>query len=192
MLGIGTIAKKVFGTPNDRKVKATRPLVEKINALEPEYEAKSDDDLIVKTNELVERVAKRPAGRHWPAAKLSHSLPYHVSRDSHASATLHLLMADAALNTRHQLSPLLPCHITGLTAILHTSLIYIFFSRLFFLVLLVHLDSYKYQYKLCYKIDQHDECHPAQLPENLELENLFLPKHNLVEKCTFLFGGQIH
>ena len=26
MLGIGTLAKKVFGTPNDRKIKATRPL----------------------------------------------------------------------------------------------------------------------------------------------------------------------
>ena len=31
MLGLGTLAKKVFGTPNDRKVKATRPLIEKIN-----------------------------------------------------------------------------------------------------------------------------------------------------------------
>ncbi len=39
MLGIGTIAKKVFGTPNDRKIKATRPLIDKINALEPEFEA---------------------------------------------------------------------------------------------------------------------------------------------------------
>ena len=28
MLGLGTIAKKVFGTPNDRRVKAVRPLVE--------------------------------------------------------------------------------------------------------------------------------------------------------------------
>ena len=36
MLGFGTIAKKVFGTPNDRKVKATLPLIEKINALEPD------------------------------------------------------------------------------------------------------------------------------------------------------------
>ena len=34
MLGFGTLAKKVFGTPNDRKIKATRPLIEKINALE--------------------------------------------------------------------------------------------------------------------------------------------------------------
>ena len=55
MLGFGKIAKKVFGTPNDRKVKATRPLVEKINALEPEFEKLSDEDLKAKTQELSER-----------------------------------------------------------------------------------------------------------------------------------------
>ena len=55
MLGIGKIAKKVFGTPNDRKIKATRPLVEKINALEPEFEKLSDDDIKAKTLELAER-----------------------------------------------------------------------------------------------------------------------------------------
>ncbi len=52
MLGLGTIAKKVFGTPNDRKVKATRPMVEKINALEAEFEALSDEGLIEKTEEF--------------------------------------------------------------------------------------------------------------------------------------------
>jgi preprotein translocase subunit SecA len=57
MLGMGTLAKKVFGTPNDRKVKSVRSLVDKINALEPEFEKLSDDDLIVKTNEMVGRVA---------------------------------------------------------------------------------------------------------------------------------------
>ncbi|WP_170376444.1 preprotein translocase subunit SecA [Ruegeria atlantica] len=55
MLGLGTLAKKVFGTPNDRKIKATRPLVEKINALEPEFEKLSDDGLIEKTAELRKR-----------------------------------------------------------------------------------------------------------------------------------------
>ncbi|WP_170340758.1 preprotein translocase subunit SecA [Ruegeria arenilitoris] len=55
MLGLGTLAKKVFGTPNDRKIKATRPLVEKINALEPEFEKLSDDDLKTKTEELRKR-----------------------------------------------------------------------------------------------------------------------------------------
>ncbi|MGC1502593.1 MAG: preprotein translocase subunit SecA [Sulfitobacter sp.] len=55
MLGIGTIAKKVFGTPNDRKIKATRPLVEKVNALEPEFEKLSDEGLKDKTEELATR-----------------------------------------------------------------------------------------------------------------------------------------
>ena len=45
MLGFGTIAKKVFGTPNDRKIKATRPLVEAINALEPQFQALDDAGL---------------------------------------------------------------------------------------------------------------------------------------------------
>ena len=48
MLGIGTLAKKVFGTPNDRKIKATRPLVDTITALEPEYEKLSDEGLVEK------------------------------------------------------------------------------------------------------------------------------------------------
>ncbi len=55
MLGIGTFAKKVFGTPNDRKVKATRPLVDRINELEPDFEKLSDDDLKEKTQALMAR-----------------------------------------------------------------------------------------------------------------------------------------
>ncbi|MFT7592853.1 MAG: preprotein translocase subunit SecA [Paracoccaceae bacterium] len=55
MLGFGTIAKKVFGTPNDRKIKATQPLVDKINALEPDFEKLSDEGLIEKTEELRKR-----------------------------------------------------------------------------------------------------------------------------------------
>lgn len=58
MLGLGTISKKVFGTPNDRKVKAVRPLVEKINALEAEFQALSDEGLIAKTEEFRSRVAQ--------------------------------------------------------------------------------------------------------------------------------------
>ncbi len=58
MLGLGTIAKKVFGTPNDRKIKATRPLVDRINALEPEFKALSDDQIKAKTQEFKERLEK--------------------------------------------------------------------------------------------------------------------------------------
>ncbi|RJE85009.1 preprotein translocase subunit SecA [Paracoccus onubensis] len=56
MLGIGTLAKKVFGTPNDRKVKSTRSLVAQINALEEGYKALSDEGLVEKTHEFQERV----------------------------------------------------------------------------------------------------------------------------------------
>ena len=55
MLGIGTLAKKVFGTPNDRKIKATRPLVEQINALEDQFLALTDEGLKEKTEELRKR-----------------------------------------------------------------------------------------------------------------------------------------
>ncbi|MCL7465898.1 preprotein translocase subunit SecA [Phaeovulum sp. NW3] len=58
MLGLGTLAKKVFGTPNDRKVKSVRPIVAKINALEPEFEKLSDAGLKEKTAELKARVEK--------------------------------------------------------------------------------------------------------------------------------------
>ena len=56
MLGLGTLARKVFGSPNDRKVKSVRPLVAKINALEPEFAALSDEGIIAKTREFQKRV----------------------------------------------------------------------------------------------------------------------------------------
>ena len=55
MLGFGNITKKIFGTPNDRKIKMTRPLVDQINALEAEFEALSDKAIIKKTGELADR-----------------------------------------------------------------------------------------------------------------------------------------
>ena len=58
MLGIGTLAKKVFGTPNDRKIKSVRPIVEKINALEPEFQKLSDDEIKAKTEEFKARLEK--------------------------------------------------------------------------------------------------------------------------------------
>ncbi|MGR3822066.1 MAG: preprotein translocase subunit SecA [Salipiger marinus] len=57
MLGIGKLARKMFGTPNDRQIKSTRPTVERINALEPEFEKLEDAGLAAKTAELRERLA---------------------------------------------------------------------------------------------------------------------------------------
>ncbi|WP_121631147.1 preprotein translocase subunit SecA [Tropicibacter alexandrii] len=53
---LGKLARKVFGTPNDRKIKATRPIVEKINALEAEFEKLDDAGLIAKTAEYKKRI----------------------------------------------------------------------------------------------------------------------------------------
>ena len=57
MLGLGTIARKVFGTPNDRMIKSVRPQVEKINTLEEAAKALSDEGLKEKTAELKARAA---------------------------------------------------------------------------------------------------------------------------------------
>ena len=50
------LARKLFGSSNDRIIKKMRPTVEKINALEPEFEALDDDALAAKTAEFRERV----------------------------------------------------------------------------------------------------------------------------------------
>jgi preprotein translocase subunit SecA len=57
MLGLGSLARKVFGSPNDRKIKGVRPLVEKINALEAEFAALDDAGLRARTEALRNRVA---------------------------------------------------------------------------------------------------------------------------------------
>ena len=56
MLGLGTIARKIFGTPNDRMVKSVRPTVDKINALEAEFSALTDAQIIEKTAAFQQRV----------------------------------------------------------------------------------------------------------------------------------------
>ena len=58
MLGIGNLAKKVFGSPNDRKVKGTRGLVARINALEDQFRPLTDQQLVEKTREFQNRVAQ--------------------------------------------------------------------------------------------------------------------------------------
>ena len=51
----GAIARKVFGSSTDKRVKGYRPKVDAINALEPELEALSDEDLRAKTDEFRDR-----------------------------------------------------------------------------------------------------------------------------------------
>ncbi|MEM9763760.1 MAG: preprotein translocase subunit SecA, partial [Pseudomonadota bacterium] len=56
MIGFGGIAKRLFGTTNDRKVKAMRSRVATINALEEEFQALTDDQIRAKTDEFKQRL----------------------------------------------------------------------------------------------------------------------------------------
>jgi len=55
---IGNVLKKVFGSKNERELNKLKPVVEQINALEPEMQALSDDQLRAKTQALKERIDK--------------------------------------------------------------------------------------------------------------------------------------
>ncbi|MEQ9573534.1 MAG: preprotein translocase subunit SecA [Nitratireductor sp.] len=57
MVSLGVLARKIFGSSNDRRIKGLRPRVEAINALEPDMEALSDEQLKAKTAEFREKVA---------------------------------------------------------------------------------------------------------------------------------------
>ena len=61
MLGIGSLAKRVFGTQNDRLLKTKASLVQKINELEKEYEHLSDSELKGKTAEFKDSINKGEA-----------------------------------------------------------------------------------------------------------------------------------
>lgn len=52
-----SIFKKIFGTRNDRLLKKLRKTVSQINALEPDFEALSDEALRAKTDEFKQRLA---------------------------------------------------------------------------------------------------------------------------------------
>ncbi|KQP30744.1 preprotein translocase subunit SecA [Methylobacterium sp. Leaf104] len=54
---LGALAKKIFGSSNDRRVKGYRPRVAEINALEPQVAALSDDDLRARTTTLKAELA---------------------------------------------------------------------------------------------------------------------------------------
>jgi preprotein translocase subunit SecA len=55
---IDTVLAKIFGTKNDREIKKILPIVERINALEPQIQALSDEELSGKTIEFRERLAQ--------------------------------------------------------------------------------------------------------------------------------------
>ena len=58
MLGLTTLAKRIFGSSNDRILKPYYARIPRINALEPDFAKLTDDQLRQKTAEFREQVAK--------------------------------------------------------------------------------------------------------------------------------------
>ncbi|MGB7036056.1 MAG: DEAD/DEAH box helicase, partial [Xanthobacteraceae bacterium] len=54
---IGAVARKLFGSSNERRIRSYRPRVETINALEKELEALSDEALRARTEEFKKQLA---------------------------------------------------------------------------------------------------------------------------------------
>ncbi|MCL1919491.1 MAG: preprotein translocase subunit SecA [Kiritimatiellaeota bacterium] len=52
------LIKAIFGTKNDRDIKRLKPTIDKINALEVEYQSLTEEQLKAKTQEFKDRVAK--------------------------------------------------------------------------------------------------------------------------------------
>jgi len=55
---LGNVLKKVFGSKNERELNKLKPIVEQVNALEPEMQVLSDDRLRAKTQAFKERIDK--------------------------------------------------------------------------------------------------------------------------------------
>ena len=51
---------KMLGDPNEKKVKSIMGVIDHINALEPQFEKLTDDELRAKTDEFKAILVKRP------------------------------------------------------------------------------------------------------------------------------------
>ena len=54
---LGAVARKLFGSSNDRRVRKYQPRVDEISALEPELIALTDDQLRARTEDFKKQVA---------------------------------------------------------------------------------------------------------------------------------------
>lgn len=61
---------KLIGDPNEKKVKKIQGIIDHINALEPEFEKLTDEELRAKTDEFKEILAKRPTSDNEKADRI--------------------------------------------------------------------------------------------------------------------------
>ncbi|HEY0566044.1 MAG TPA: preprotein translocase subunit SecA, partial [Terriglobales bacterium] len=108
---IGTVFSKVFGTKNEREVKRMLPVVESINALEPEIQKLSDAELRAKTDEFRARIREKLSSRDDVDALLSSGTKLKDDQKSALQEALDDIMPEAfavvreagkrVLNMRH-------------------------------------------------------------------------------------------
>ena len=67
---IGFLVRKIFGSKNDRFLKTLRPLVAKINALEPEIQALAAEELPQTLAVHREQVPNGETDQHAPLPKV--------------------------------------------------------------------------------------------------------------------------
>jgi preprotein translocase subunit SecA len=81
---IGKALAKVFGTSNEREIKRLRPLVDQINALEPQMEQLTDEQLRGKTAEFRARIQERMQDAEAEIARLTEELKSSPDQDIRA------------------------------------------------------------------------------------------------------------
>ena len=69
---LGNLAKKIFGSANDRRLKTYRPAVAAINALEPELAALSDEALRARTDDFRAQLASWQEPRRSAGSRFRH------------------------------------------------------------------------------------------------------------------------
>lgn len=57
MVGLSSITRRLFGSANDRRIKSYTPKINAINALEPELESLSDEQIRARTDEFRSKIA---------------------------------------------------------------------------------------------------------------------------------------
>lgn len=58
------ILLKLLGNPHEKKIKKVMPIIDHINAIEPEFAAMTDEELRAKTDEFKKILAQRPTSNN--------------------------------------------------------------------------------------------------------------------------------
>ena len=91
------ITRKLFGSQNDREVKRLLPLVEKINALEPDIQKFSDSQLKAKTDEFRNKLVEKSKACERDFIDLETQIAEAASKDEKDKLKLKLKLLRNAL-----------------------------------------------------------------------------------------------